>query len=129
MVIVKDTTKKWGLYPWFEEHGVELVHPDDLAAFRSLMPNGKVFELETEGNFLALRYRDRRYRVKPDLFNPVDPPLYDFGQRVIVTATGDEAIVDEIHWHFQRREAMFFLVQKGRRLTKRFWAKDLLPSG
>jgi hypothetical protein len=107
---------------------VEFVHPDDLAAFRSLMPNGKVFELETEGNFLVLRYRDSRYRVKPDLFKPVDTPLYDFGQRVIVTATADEAIVDEIHWHFQRREAMFFLVQRGRRLTKRFWAEDLLPS-
>ena len=25
---------KWGIYPWFAEHGIELIHPDDFEAFK-----------------------------------------------------------------------------------------------
>lgn len=25
---------KWGTYPWFEEHGVGLIYPDDIEDFR-----------------------------------------------------------------------------------------------
>ena len=32
----------WGLYPWFEEQGRDLIHPDDLSKVRDLQPNGKV---------------------------------------------------------------------------------------
>lgn len=128
MVNEKSSLDRWGLYPWFEEHGVELVHPDDLQAFRVLMPYGKVFERESEGEFLTLRYGERRYRVKRELFQPVSAPMYQFGQQVIIIETGDEARVDEIHWHFQLHDAMFFVSRAGRRQKKRFWAKDLRPA-
>ena len=118
---------KWGLYQWFEEHGINLVHPDDLNAFRALMPNGKVFECEAENEFLTLRYGNMRYRVKPELFKPVEEPKYRFGQHVIIKDCNVEATIDEIQWHFNNMEPMFFVNKEHKRLTKRFWTKDLMP--
>jgi len=66
------TAGTWGLYPWFEEHGAELVHSDDIDEFRKLSPYGKVFLRTGEDNgFIRLAYGDRTFHVKPDLFQPV----------------------------------------------------------
>jgi len=116
---------KWGLYPWFEEHGIHHVHPDDLEAFRNLMPYGKVFSCEAANQFLLLRYRDKLYRVIPKLFKPIEVPAYNFNDRVIVVADGEEAIIDEITWHHERGEPMFFLMKDGKRRKKRYWANEL----
>ena len=35
---------KWGVYPWFKEHGSDLIHPDDLEAFIQGSNSSKVFE-------------------------------------------------------------------------------------
>ena len=44
---------KWGLYPWFIEHGTELIHPDDLEKFRKETNNCKVFQCIEEGNYIT----------------------------------------------------------------------------
>lgn len=118
-------TSQWGLYPWFEERGANLVHPDDLDDFRKLMPYGKVFFCQSKNEFLVLRYQNSHYRVRPQLFSEVPAPEFTFGQLVHVRETGDPAQIDEIHWHHQRAKPIFFVTFGGRRNKKRFWADDL----
>ena len=126
-------TGAWGLYQWFREHGVHLVHPDDLGAFERLMPNSKVFICEgSEGDYLVLRYGQERYRTKPELFKVVPRPPRVFGETVWVTRDGraTEATVSDIIWHFQRREPFFLLEFDGKKGKKRYWSFDFqTPSG
>lgn len=122
------TSGKWGLYPWFEEDGAHLVHRDDLDAFRKLMPYGKVFYCEHENEYLSLRYRDATYRVKPELFREVSTPQFTFGQIVFPRDTGAAAQIDGINWHHERGEPMFFVIQNGKRKSRRFWTADLAPT-
>ncbi|MFO0260520.1 MAG: DUF6960 family protein, partial [Planctomycetota bacterium] len=63
------SSTRWGLYPWFPEHGESMIHPDDVAAVKDLTPNGKVFQvIEEDGTYLVLSYGEVRFRAKPDLF-------------------------------------------------------------
>lgn len=73
---------KWGIYPWFREHGVDLIHPDDLEAFTQEASNCKVFECVDDSDYLTLRYNGNYYRVKDRLFKPVPNPEYAFGETV-----------------------------------------------
>lgn len=34
---------KWGVYHWFAEQGIELIHPDDLESYKLEASNTKVF--------------------------------------------------------------------------------------
>ena len=72
MNIKDDLSGKWGLYQWFEEHGIEFIHPEDVDNFKALIPNGKVFEcVKDDGQYITLKYADMNYRVKRDIFKPV----------------------------------------------------------
>lgn len=51
---------KWGTYPWFEEHGVELIYPDDIENFRKEAHNCKDFMCIEEGEYLTLKYNKKR---------------------------------------------------------------------
>ena len=73
---------KWGLYPWFIEHGTELIYPDDLENFRKEMNSCKVFQCIEEGNYITLKYNDRLYKVKDNLFRPVLVSKFDFGEEI-----------------------------------------------
>lgn len=42
---------KWGTYPWFTEHGINLIHPDDLDNFQKEANNCKVFECIENGDY------------------------------------------------------------------------------
>lgn len=119
----------WGLYPWFAEHGAELVHPDDLEGFQALMPYGKLFQVAAqEGEFLALRYGDERFRVRPgELFQPRPAPAFAFGDAVQVPKKGPGTVA-AIEWHHQRQAPLFFVAVDGKRLKKRYGAEDLAPA-
>lgn len=74
---------KWGTYPWFVEHGVDLIHPDDLEDFKREAHNSKVFEcIEERDGYITLKYNDNCYRVMNKLFKPVPSPKYNFGENV-----------------------------------------------
>ncbi len=116
---------RWGLYPWFEEHGAGFVHPDDLGAFRALLPYGKVFTCRAlEGPHLVLTYGPLRFRVLPALFQDVKPLAVGIGERVM-TSQGLIGTVREIGWHFHREEPFFLLSVDGRPENRRFWTRDL----
>ncbi len=121
----------WGLYAWFEERGVELIHPEDLASFRQLSPYGKVFRrCSSEGPYITLEYAERRFRVKPDLFQPVPVPPFVFGQTVLLKSGGQllQGKVSDIQWHHGNAKPFFHLSVGGRFVKKRYLAEDLRPA-
>jgi len=120
---------EWGLYPWFEERGRSLVHPQDADAFSSLLPYGKLFQcVAWDNQYMTLRYGNRQFRVRPDLFAAVTAPPFDFGQTVAF-GKGGRAVsgtVVDICWHHGRDRPFFHLRLNGKRLKKRYWAEDLV---
>lgn len=123
---------QWGLYNWFDEHGLDLVHPDDVDAFRAFTPQGRLFHCVSEdANYLTLQHGESRFRVKPDLFTPVPPPRYHLGQQVpirrgtnIVTVT-----ICDIVWHFRKERPYYRVIVDGKRSGKQYWDEDFEVDG
>jgi hypothetical protein len=119
-------TDNWVLYPWFEEHGTALVHPEDLDRFRRLSPYGKVFEkVGDDGDFVVLLAGHDTFRVKPDLMTTVEPPAFGYGQQATVRSKGTVGTVADIRWHHAQRRPFFHLEVNGKRIASRYWAEDL----
>src|SRR5262245_43870855 len=119
----------WALYPWFEEHGADKVHPDDLDSFRALGPYGKVFHVgQPAPPLVTLEYGAGRYRVDPALLKEVPDPGFGVGE-VVVLADGTRAGVAEVSWHHQRGEPIFFLTVGGKRKTRRYGSAELRKAG
>jgi hypothetical protein len=58
---------KWGLYPWFQQSEVHLVHPEDLESFSKSFPHGRVFQcVGKTDDYMILQFANEQYRVKPD---------------------------------------------------------------
>lgn len=125
--LVTDIAKsapRWGLYPWFEVHGVDLIHPDDVDVVRALQPSGKVLRLMGENDgFLELGYGSTLFRGRPKLFVAVGGPVQDIGAPVTLT-DGCAAEVVGITWHHKRGEVMYQLQIEGKVRSKRYWASD-----
>lgn len=117
----------WGLFPWFPEYGIGMIHPDDTDRFAALSPNGKVFEsLGQRDGYLVLAYGDATFRVKPDLFRVVMQPSKRIGELVTIESKGKRvlATIVEIHWHHQRNETFYLVQIDGKRLSKRYWSNE-----
>lgn len=122
--------REWVLYPWFEERGASLVHPDDIGHFRRLVPYGKVFaRIGEEGEYVVLLCGQVATRVKPDLIAAVPAPAFVYGQKVCVEGKGVAGAVVEIGWHHAKRRHFFHLEINGRRYGKRLWEEDLVSCG
>ncbi|MFN9753482.1 MAG: DUF6960 family protein, partial [Planctomycetota bacterium] len=118
------SSTRWGLYPWFPEHGESMIHPDDVAAVKDLTPNGKVFQvIEEDGTYLVLSYGEVRFRAKPDLFRAVDRPDKQIGDAVEVESKGEpkSGTIVGIEWHHQRNEPFYFVAIDGKQSSKRYW--------
>lgn len=120
------TNPRWGLYPWFEEDGSELIHPDDLATVKRLMPHGLVFQLLGEGDgFIRLSYGDVVVRVRPSKFQEVIADVRTVGEAVrLVDGRAGEVI--GVQWHHKRAEPMYKLCMEGKKKSKRYWNSDLV---
>lgn len=118
----------WGLFPWCEEHGENLIYPDDLDKVRGLDIRGKVLRYDAEeGQYISLCYGDICVRVSPDLFQPVPPLMFQIGQRVSFMKGGKLVVgeVADIYWHYKRALPIYRLKLDGHRLSKRYWDDDL----
>ncbi|GMA14388.1 hypothetical protein E5F05_01930 (plasmid) [Deinococcus metallilatus] len=114
----------FGLYPWFVEHGLEKIHPEDIEDFSKLLPYGKVFELiSNDGDYITIAYGSKRYRVRPDLWKPVEGVGYHVGEQVLVN--GRKGVIEEIGWHFNRKSPFFLLSIEGKRKSKRYSGDEL----
>lgn len=117
---------KWGTYPWFVEHGVDLIHPDDFEAFQHESNNSKVFECIEEGDYITLKYNNNCYRVKDKLFNPVPAPKYHFGEIVKIKENGEEAVITDIMWHYNRQEHYYFIAVRCKKRSRRYLASEFM---
>ena len=60
------TDPKYGYFPWWPEDGDGWVHPEDVAAARTMIPSHRVFRRDgSEGDYLLLHYGDVTLRVRP----------------------------------------------------------------
>lgn len=116
---------EWGLYPWCPEHGAEYIHAKDLEAFKKEASNCKVFACVGEGEYITLRYNNRCYRTKKRLFKPILTPKYTFGQRVSIRKNGEEAIVTDIMWHYNRQKHYYLLTVGNKKKSKRYFEEEL----
>ncbi len=119
----------WALFPWFEEHGESHVHPEDLGELLSLMPYGKVFEVQGKRDgHTVLAYGDLLFRVQPSLLREVDQPAFRIGEEVRVKEGGMVAKVSAILWHHSKAQPFYHLALKGKKKKKRYWAGELVPA-
>lgn len=123
----------WGLYPWHGQSEAErrLVHPEDFERLKFLWPYCKVLErlgAATQQGFILLRYAESVFRVRPELFQPVSAPAFDFGGQVRLRKdAGRTGVIAAIHWHYKQARPFFLLRLGTRRSLKRYFAEELLP--
>ncbi len=121
---MSDKHVRWGLYTWFEELGTDLIHPENLAAVRVLMPNGKVLRVVNEDDgFIRLSYGNIEFRARPALFKELAGEVHGIGE-TIALKDGRAGEVIGIQWHHQRAEPMYQLAVEGTKKTKRYWNSD-----
>jgi hypothetical protein len=118
----------WGLYPWFEEDGVEQIEPRYREAFRNLQPYGKVFFCVGERDgYIELQYHHQRFWVKPALFQIVQSPAYTFGDVVRMRknpqVTGS---ICGIGWHYKRGREMYVVEVNGKKQSSRYFREDFI---
>ncbi|MGV3538893.1 MAG: DUF6960 family protein [Rufibacter sp.] len=92
---------EFGLYPWFPGYGYADIHPANRREFEWLEPHNKVFEKIGELNgWLLLRYADEEFKVRPDLFSPIKPLPFAFGEWVKPAnqSGGPVAEIMDIFW-------------------------------
>jgi hypothetical protein len=123
----------WGLFPWHGQSESEraLVHPEDFERLKLLWPYCKVLERlgdAAEPGFIVLRHGESTFRVRPDLFQPVSPPVFDFGSEVCLRKDpARTGVIVAIYWHYKQARP-FFLIRFGtKRTLKRYFAEELLP--
>ncbi len=117
---------KWGIYPWFEELGVELIHPDDIEAFRKEVNTCKIFLCIEEGEYITLKYNNNYYRVKEKLFSPKPTPKFDFGQMVRIKYSNEEVKITDIMWHFNKQEHFYHVLAGNKKKTRRYFDSELI---
>jgi hypothetical protein len=124
-----DCAGSWGLYPWFVEHGEDLIHPSDRKSFATLFPQGKVFRCEgISDGYLILRYGEEMFRVRPDLYRVVSPPIYEFGQRVRERlGSGTVGRIRGIGWHFKKQSPYYLLQVDDKAKSRQYFDEELEP--
>ncbi len=119
--------RRSALYPWFEEHGFGLVHPEDLERFKALLPYGKVFEIgESLGGYVCLLYGADTFRVKPGLLTEVPPTKYRIGDKVEVGGKEGVGEIIDVLWHHGKAMPFFQIVFDGKKIRKRYWETDFV---
>ena len=119
----------WGLYPWFPEHGEQMIHPNDVSIVIALSPYIRVFELvDVDEDYLVLSYGDCTFRVRPNLFHEVEQPIKRIGDIVQVESKGEivTGLIVEVQWHYKKNKPFYFITKNGKQVSKRYWEIDFL---
>lgn len=117
---------KWGTYPWFVEHGIELIHPDDFEAFKQEANSSKVFECIGEEDYITIKYNNNCYRVMDKLFKSVPAPKYHFGEIVKIKGNEDKTIITDIMWHYNKQEHYYLVSVRNKKKSRRYWESEFM---
>lgn len=120
----------WGLYPWFEEDGKELIEPSYREEFRNLQPYGKVFLcIGEQDEFIVLQYKNQSFLVEPTLFQIISTPEFTFGQTVSIRRNPEVlGSICEINWHYKREKEMYFIEVNGKKKSSRYFSEELISA-
>lgn len=124
-------TIAFGLYPWFPAYGYAYIHPANRRDFEALSPHGKVFEkISEDEKWVLVQYAEKQYKVDPDLFTPISPLPYSFGDKVeaVERQPGqlrEWGVVFNIFWNTAEDRAFFQLRQGKKELEHLFKAEEL----
>lgn len=125
----------YGLYAWLPAHGYRYLHPANRRSFELLEPVGKVFEKispdDDSAEWITLRYDEQQFLVSPELFKELyNKPPFGFGDLVeeVRPAPGQAAhrgLISDIYWSDSLDQASYQLVERKRKLARRFEADEL----
>ncbi len=125
------TDPKYGYFPWWPEEGDDWFHPADLAAARAIIPSGRIFRRDgNDGEYQLMRYGAVTLRVKPTLWQEVEPEGFEIGDWVEVLSRGlanepRTGTIAEIAWDDHAGEIRYQIVENGKRIETLYARDDL----
>lgn len=121
-------SERWVLCPWFEEHGDDTVHRDDLARLRALRPYGKVFRWQgVEAGYQKISYGSETFKVAASLLQPLsldEDACLVVGETVSLKETSEDATITSVQWHHQEKRPFFHIARLGKKSSRRYWLDD-----
>lgn len=124
---------KYGYFPWWPEDGDAWVHPEDVAAARTMIPSNRVFRRDgSAGEFLVLHYGEVRLRVLHTLWQEVEPEGLEIGDWVEVLSRGMQndpriGVVRELVWSDYDQAIQYQVSVNGQLIEQLYLREDLQP--
>ena len=117
----------WGTYPWFEEDGDELIHPDDRGNIKILIGNSKAYEfVKKDDGYNELKYGENVFRIKDVLKKELPEPNYKIGETVMIKNKDCiGAVITDVMWHTSMQKYYYYLSVNGKKKTRRYFDDDL----
>ncbi len=125
------TDPKYGYFPRWPEEGDDWLHPADVAAARAMIPSGRIFRREgNDGEFGLMHYGDVTLRVRPTLWQEVEPEGFEIGDWVEVRTRGlanepRTGTIVEIAWDDHAGEIRYQILENGQRIETLYSRNDL----
>jgi len=125
------TDPKYGYFPWWPEDGDDWVHPEDVALARSLIPSGRIFRRDGDrGDFVVMHYGDVRVRVRPKLWQEVEPEGFEIGDWVEVLSLGMRneprtGVIRDVMWDTDARGIRYFIRENDLPIAEPYAADEL----
>jgi hypothetical protein len=122
---------KYGCFPWWPEDGDHWIHPEDVAAARALIPSERIFRRDgTDGLYVLLHYGGATLRVRPVLWQEVEPEGFEIGDWVEVRTRGltNEArigTIAEMLWDEHAEAIRYQIVENGQPIETHYSSGDL----
>ncbi|KAA9327034.1 hypothetical protein F0P96_17480 [Hymenobacter busanensis] len=122
---------QYGLYGWSPAYGYSYIHPANRRSFEWVEPLDKVFEkIGEDEEWITLRYDERNYLVRPELFRPIDRPPFGFGDAVetVNWEPGQprlRGVVSDIFWDESAHRARYQMVVRKKKVPQVYEADEL----
>jgi hypothetical protein len=123
------TDPKYGYFPRWPEDGNDWIHPEDVATARAMIPSGRIFRRESAmGAYAVLHYGDAAIRVRPALWQEVEPEGLNIGDWVEVISRGmlnepHTGTIREMLW-VEEEQAIRYQISSGGRPIERLYAPE-----
>ena len=116
---------KWLFCPYLKNNDLDyLIHPEDLDKLDSL---GIVKGLGLDGEYLKVESKGGIVRVKIECVKRVFPsPDFIWGEEVDILSNLDsKAIIEDLFWHHNKEEFLYYLKVDGKKKSKQYSKNDL----
>lgn len=135
------TDPKYGYFPWWPEDGNAWIHPDNVAAVRTMIPSPRIWcrdgvsdsADDSASAFVIMHYGKVQIRVRHTLWREIEPPVFNLGDVVEVRTRGmtnepHTGHIREMHWDDRDDVVRYWLtLADGTLLERSYVADDLKP--